>query len=276
MTDRPDPRAFVSAMTPALRQAVSIARALEGRVPNRPKQGEATEIKAALTVADTACQEAFLVPLAERFPQVRVEAEEDTPAAGRFASSGDALVVVDPIDGTLRFFLEGLGPYAVMVGLAFDDEYAAALVALPREEIFLDAVRAGGARLSLGEAPPQPAAARADGDRVYLSHDLPEPACQVLRAAGWQPEPASGGAISVAPLIPGVRAGIRLALDSDRISIRGRVGVLIAEEAGARVSCESGEPFPRGIHTAARALLVAANGDDLQVLQRALAAAAAP
>ncbi len=263
-------------MLPALRQSASIARAMEGRVRNRPKKGEATPIKAALTAADTACQEAFLVPLADRFPQVRVEAEEDTPAARRFAPTGDALVVLDPIDGTLRFFLEGLGPYAVMAGLAFDDEYAAALVALPREEIVLEAVRGGGARLSLGEASPRPAVAQADGGRVYVSHDLPEPARRVLRAAGWQPEPASGGAISVAPLIPGVRAGLRLALDSDRVSIRGRIGLLIAEEAGARVCCESGEAFPHGIHAAARALLVAANGDDLKVLQRALAAGVAP
>ena len=150
MAERPDPAAFIRALAPALRQAVSIAQALEGRVRNRPKQDEATPVKAALTLADTACQEALLVPLAEHFPDVCVAAEEDTPAVQRFPQQGDSLVVMDPIDGTLRFFLEGLGPYAVMVGLAHAGVYQAALVALPREELYLSATRGGGARLAVG------------------------------------------------------------------------------------------------------------------------------
>ena len=52
-------------MAPAIRQAASIARALEGRVANRTKNGEAA-IKAALTLADTVSQEALLVPLFEQ------------------------------------------------------------------------------------------------------------------------------------------------------------------------------------------------------------------
>ena len=86
MQDPPLPRDFVSALSPAIRQAASIARALEGRVANRPKDGELTDVKAALTVADTASQEALLVPLLEHFPQVELEA-----AAGRAvaADAGD-------------------------------------------------------------------------------------------------------------------------------------------------------------------------------------------
>jgi hypothetical protein len=67
---RTDPEAFVRALAPALRQSASIARALEGRVANRPKHGEATPVKAALTIADTASQAALLVPLFEHFPSV--------------------------------------------------------------------------------------------------------------------------------------------------------------------------------------------------------------
>ncbi len=59
------PREFVKAMSPALRTAASIARSLEGRVTNRPKDGESTAIKAALTEADTSAQEALLAPLFE-------------------------------------------------------------------------------------------------------------------------------------------------------------------------------------------------------------------
>ena len=88
MPEAPDPDDFAQALAPALRQSASIARALEGRVSNRPKEGEATPVKAALTIADTASQEALLVPLLERFPGVAIEAEEDTPTVHRFALPG--------------------------------------------------------------------------------------------------------------------------------------------------------------------------------------------
>ena len=148
---RTDPEAFVRALAPALRQSASIARALEGRVANRPKRGEATPVKAALTIADTASQEALLVPLFEHFPSVRLAAEEDTPSTACFARSGPELVVIDPIDGTLRFYLEGRGPYAVMIGLARDGAYDAALVALPAKSC-TSTPSAARARASRGAA----------------------------------------------------------------------------------------------------------------------------
>jgi fructose-1,6-bisphosphatase/inositol monophosphatase family enzyme len=98
--EAPEPGAFVAQLAPALRQAASIARALEGRVANRPKHGEASDIKAALTIADTAAQEAILVPLYEHFPNVGLAAEEDTPSVARFPERQDVRVVMDPIDGT--------------------------------------------------------------------------------------------------------------------------------------------------------------------------------
>ncbi len=273
MHEPPVPDDFARALAPALRQSASIARALEGRVSNRPKAGEATPVKAALTVADTASQEALLVALLEHFPGVRMDAEEDTPSVQRFPSQGNALVVIDPIDGTLRFYLEGRGPYAVMVGLSVDDAYQAALVALPREELFFQAVRGGGARVAHGEAAPEAARAEASGKRVYVSHDLPEPAAEVLRSRGLELVPASGGAIAVAPLVPGVRAGLRLVRGaSPGVSTRGRIGALVSEEAGALVRCETGDAFPSKIHDPAHALLVAADEADLDTLQRALAA----
>lgn len=275
MGKTPPPEDFVRELAPALRQAASIACALEGRVANRPKRGEATPVKAALTIADTAAQEALLVPLFEHFPQVCLEAEEDTPTVHRFPASAEALVVVDPIDGTLRFYLDRIGPYAVMVGLAVAGEYRAAMVAIPREQIFLDAVRGGGARVASADGPGRAARVdRADpGRRVLVSHDLPEAAVDALRGRGYQVAAGSGGAISVAPLLPGVRAGLRLAGDQrGGVSVRGRIGALISEEAGALVRGEDGEAFPRDIHIAARALLVAAAPEDLSALEHALAA----
>jgi fructose-1,6-bisphosphatase/inositol monophosphatase family enzyme len=266
------PGEFVEVLFPALRQAAAIARALEGRVSNRPKAGERRPAKAALTLADTAAQEALLVPLFERFPEVSLDAEEDTPTAARFPRAAPARVVVDPIDGTLHSFLLREGPYAVLVGLALHGRYEAALVALPREELFFEALRGAGARVAHGGADRRPArAARAarDGARVLVSHGLPDAVRARLVERDLEPVPASGGAIAVAPLLPGVRAGLRLA-PMGSISVRGRVGALIGREAGARVCRQDGAPFPDTLDAPAEALLVAPDDETLDDLRFAL------
>ena len=96
--------AFLDALKPAVRQAAAIAQALEGRVANRPKVGEETPVKAAMTIADSAAQEAILVALHEHFPDVALRAEEDTPTAHAFPADGEETVVIDPIDGTLHAY----------------------------------------------------------------------------------------------------------------------------------------------------------------------------
>jgi len=271
MQDRSFPSDFVRALAPALQQAASIARSLEGRVSNRPKAGEVTAVKAALTTADTASQEALLVPLLEHFPQVTLEAEEDTPSVSRFSKSGDAQVVIDPIDGTLRFYLEGKGPYAVMIGLAIDDRYEASLVALPREQLCFDAVRGRGARARSKDAAIKAVTlGEPTGNRILVSHNLPSSAVERLRDLGYEVAAAAGGAISVASLIPGVCAGLRLARENaEGVSIRGRIGALISAEAGALVMGAS-DPFPSEIRTPAPALLIATTPEALGHLQDAL------
>ena len=271
MQDTSFPSDFVRALAPALQQAASIARSLEGRVSNRPKLGEATEVKAALTAADTASQEALLAPLLEHFPQVKLEAEEDTPSVSHFSDSGDALVVIDPIDGTLRFYLEGSGPYAVMIGLAIRERYEASLVALPREHLCFDAVRGHGARICEKDAAAKTVAlGEATGNRILVSHNLPSSAVDRLQEHGYEVAAASGGAISVAPLIPGVCAGLRLVRENpEGVSIRGRIGALISAEAGALVMGATA-PFTPEIRTPAPALLIATTNNTLAHLQDAL------
>ncbi|MGE4606110.1 MAG: inositol monophosphatase family protein [Myxococcota bacterium] len=271
MPDTPTPHDFIRVLAPALQQASSIARALEGRVANQPKRGEATAVKAALTGADTAAQEALLVALLANFPDVQLEAEEDTPSVRLFRTASDSLVVIDPIDGTLRFYLEGAGPYAVMIGLALAGEYVAGLVALPREKLCFQAVRGSGASATVGDGPTQPIQMpEPTGNRVLVSHDLPDSAILRLRGYGYDVCPASGGAISVAPLIPGVRAGLRLARENpEGVSIRGRIGAMIAREAGLIVRGIAGA-FPTSIREPADALLVACQAEDLTNLASAL------
>jgi len=269
------PKTFVETLLPAARQAAAIARALEGRVWNQPKDGEARAAKAALTIADSAAQEALLVPLLARFPDLCLEAEEDTPSVARFSGRGPGRVVIDPIDGTLHCYLEARGPYAVMAGLALEDRYQAALVALPREGILLEGVRRGGARRwPLTDGPPQPVRPDTRGTRILVSHGMPDAVRKRLAERGLEATVACGGAIAVAPLLPGVRGGLRLAPATGTISVRGRIGLLIAQEAGARACGESGEPFPVDLDSPARALAVAADDDTLEMLIWALGDAA--
>ena len=266
-----DPKAFVEVLAPAIRQAASIARALEGRVQNTPKKAEKTAVKQALTLADTATQEAILVPLAERFPDVALEAEEDTETARSFASEGPVRVVCDPIDGTLHSYLHGKGPYAVMVGLERDGRFDAALVALPREGLFFDAVRGKGARRAKAGSEPKRVKLREAGSRVLVSHGMPEPVFAALREAGFDPVPACGGAIAVAPLIKGVRAGLRWGKAEEGVSIRGRIGLLVAREAGLHVRAGGLGEFPDDVTTHEKRLIVARDEADLEVLDAALA-----
>lgn len=266
----PSGKQFLDALRPALRQAISIASALEGRVVNRPKSGEASEVKAALTIADTASQEALLVALREHFPRIALEAEEDTPSVARFARTGDALVVIDPIDGTLEHYLRGRGPYSILLGLAQGDAYRAAFVALPREKLCFEAQLGGGARGGEVDAPAQPLRSAASGRRVFVTHDLPEPALRVLEREGYEPQPASGGAIAVAPLVPGVCGGLRW-MRGQSISVRGRIGALVAREAGALVEGADSRPFTTSLRAPSPALLVAADAATLETLRHALA-----
>jgi fructose-1,6-bisphosphatase/inositol monophosphatase family enzyme len=263
---------FVRVTSPALRQAAAIARALEGRVANRPKGGEGRAAKAALTIADTAAQEAILVPLLEHFAEFSLDAEEDTPSVHGFRGLRGGVVVLDPIDGTLHSYLERKGPYAVVVGLAVRGTFAASLTALPREGLFFDAVRGRGARVARAGGAPRRARLSSGARRVLVSHEMPEAVRDRLRERDYEVSPACGGAIAVAPLIPGVCGGLRLASGVAKISRRGRVGALIAEEAGAVVRREGFAPFPREIDAPARALLVAATEEDAAQLAWSLEA----
>lgn len=266
----PGPDEFVRTLSPALDQAAAIAAALQGRVPNVPKAGESTAVKAALTIADTAAQEALLVPLLACFRAARLEAEEETHSVELFTGASPShRIVVDPIDGTLHFYLAGRGLYAVMAGFAVADRYEAALVALPREELRFEAVRGGGARRGPIGGALAPARCTPDGHALLLSDGVPDPIEARLRAEGFTIERACGGAVALAPLVPGVRGGLRVSKYAT-ISSRGRIGALIAREGGALVETGAGEPFPDSLDAPATSLVVAADRETAAAIQRAL------
>ena len=274
MAADPDPADFVRLLEAPLRRAASLVRSLEGRVVNSPKVLEENIAKQALTAADTQAQECLLEALAEHFPGVALAAEEDTPRVARFATESEAVVVIDPIDGTLHSYLEGHGPYAVIVGLVLRGRYEAALLALPREGLLFGAHRGGGAFSARAGGPLRPVRASADGDRVLISHGTPAAAAEAVATRGFEVVRASGGAVSVAPLVRGVRAGLRHGSSPIGISIRCRVGALIAREAGAHLQSTRGAPFPEDDTTPSPDLLVSAEEADLTWLAEALKAQA--
>ncbi|MDG2334675.1 MAG: inositol monophosphatase family protein [Myxococcota bacterium] len=270
MKDQPSPADFATKMTPAVHRAAKLARLLEGSVVNTPKMGERTAVKQALTEADTRVQETILSALYEEFPTVALAAEEETPGVERFPEQGESLVIIDPIDGTLHSYLEERGPYAVIVGLALAGEMKSALVALPREDVlFRGSFGVGAETLGSGEVPER-ASASADGDVIFVSHNVPDSIRQALKAEGLEVVPACGGAVAVAPLIQGVRAGLRLADRSNAtgISIRGRVGLVIAREAGVSILGDRGQAFPVNLDEPHWALTLAADENDQSMLQR--------
>ena len=269
MKNQPDLKAFAANMTTAVQRGATIAHALEGRVTNTPKAFELTAVKQALTEADTRVQEIILEALLEYYPGVSLEAEEDTQAVKGFPAQGDSVVIIDPIDGTLQSYLEGRGPYATIVGLAIERRVRSALVALPREGLLFRGTAGEGAEVIAGAGDPQPAVASADGNGIIVSHNAPAHVRTALEAEGFEVMPGCGGAVSVAPLLPGVRAGMRFVSQESEfgLSIRGRVGLTIAREAGASVQGDRGEIFPDDLDTPHWTLSLAANQQD-QVLLR--------
>ena len=114
-------------------------------------------------------------------------AEEDTPSTIAFRERGSGARRDRPDRRDAALLSRGRG------ALRGDDRawrasacYTAALVALPREELYLDAVRGRGARVAQRGSPPRRVRAEATGKRVYVSHNVPEAARESLRSRGFE------------------------------------------------------------------------------------------
>ena len=263
---------FPLTLTSAVRRAAELSLRLEGQVSNRPKASEKTAVKQALTEADILAQEEILADLLESYPGVSLAAEEDTSRVGEFPTDSRALVIIDPIDGTLDSYLRGKGPYSVIVGLALDRRMHAGLVALPREGLIFRATEGGGAEVVAKDGSVRSVDVRADGDQVMVSHSVSHDLRAALEAEGFEVITGSGGAVSIAPLLPGVRAGLRIASreSPNGVSIRGRVGLAIAREAGAIVRGDRAEDFPADLDNPHWTFCVSAEEADQQRIGRLL------
>jgi fructose-1,6-bisphosphatase/inositol monophosphatase family enzyme len=264
------PREFCRALTVPVQQAMAAVRWLDGRVSNRPKLDESSLEKAALTDADCVSQEILLVALAARFPDLALAVEEDTPSAVAFAGNrSPQCVVIDPIDGTLRY-LRGDGHYAIIVGLERAGLVEAALVAVPRAGLLLRSVRGEGVEVSRAGAPFEPVQLSADGAHVLVSYGLPDRVRGRLRAAGLKPVIAAGGAIGVAPFLPEMRGGLRIIRDPAGLSPRAWVAASPTLEAGGCVERLEGGPLPEVYRPGVEGMLVGATQADVERLREFL------
>ena len=269
MSSAVDPRDFVLAMTIPVRQAVAAVRWLEGRVRNRPKASEIGPEKAALTDGDCVSQEILLVALQDRYPEVALNVEEDTPTATRFPGAADDLVVIDPIDGTLRY-LRGDGRYAILVGLEREGRVEAALVAVPQLDVLIRSVRGGGTEISRGTAPFELVAAADRGSEVYVSHGLDPGIERRLDASGAKRVTAAGAAIACAPLLDDACAGLRVMATPEGLSRRAWVAALATLEAGGAVEGLAGA-FPERYRRGVPGLIAARRAGAVAELRGALA-----
>lgn len=92
------------------------------------------------TAADLAAERAIVARLREAFPDVPIEAEEETSDA---RSKGPRWFV-DPLDGTINF-VHGLPMYCVSIALYIDDVPEVGVVYLPRLGETFHAIRGEGA-----------------------------------------------------------------------------------------------------------------------------------
>ena len=270
-TGRISAREFVERMTLPLWQAAAAVRWLEGRVENFPKVDQATPAKAALTYGDCVSQEVLLTALHAYYPWVEIDAEEDTPTAQRFSANRTPdRVLIDPIDGTLRY-VQRDGYYAILLGLEREGRIEAALVALPQEDLVVRAVRGEGAEAARAGGPFEPVrtAKEPGSDRLLVSYDLPPGVAPRLRAEGYELVHAAGGAIGIAPLLPDAFAAIRTTNDPAGVSRRTWVSTLAALEAGGAVETTTG-PFPERYEPGIPGVIVASGTAEISALRKLL------
>lgn len=247
---------FLDRMGLAARQVGIMAAQFYGKVTNIEKTLDreyANDIQRAtaqaLSDVDLAAQEILLTALAEYYPFVRVDAEEDTPTVARFERNRSPYtVVIDPIDGTLNYISQR-EQYAVIVGLIKDDRYVASLAYFPRRGELYRAVRDKGCTVTKNGKTIAVKAGRTPNVVLRESAATDELRSE-LAALGF--DTFRGGCSTVDSTV----AATRLAAASifhRAPSVRRCIGSLISREAGG-VLCDShGKPYecthPRDMHS---------------------------
>jgi myo-inositol-1(or 4)-monophosphatase len=225
------PSDFVRVMRLAARQAGAVARQLRGRVIHEHKPGQSSAESEAVTAVDRATQDVVLHLLHDAFPGIGIDAEEDTATVALFPAAAPALVVLDPIDGTLNY-TRGSDDYAVMAALSIDGLYQASIIDFPEYEVVYWATLGGGCfRARQGGAEERVQIAGAP-DRILVSPKVPRSWRQRLASLALEVEVSRCSAVDAsAPAIGRARAGVA----EGRADRRRAIGFLLTLEAGGHV-----------------------------------------
>lgn len=231
---RIDPHRFVTVLRASARQAGAVARHLQGKVRIEHKRERGIPESTVVTAVDRATQEVLLLRLHEAFPDVAVDAEEDTETVLRFAEEapGRDLVVLDPVDGTLAY-TRGSDDWAVMGALIRDGVFVASLVHFPAHALTCWAVRGEGAWIARGDAEgariaPMPRSP----DDLLVAPLVDRHHVDRVRALRLNPVRSRCSAVdATAPAIGRARASIA----GDRADRRRALGFLVTTESGGAV-----------------------------------------
>ena len=98
-----DTELFFREIMPRMEDYGRYALAMQKGVFSKDKELSESDAENALTDADFMVEEGLLRFFLEKKYNFRILAEEDSPYVDKFSKEGDMLVVMDPIDGTLRY-----------------------------------------------------------------------------------------------------------------------------------------------------------------------------
>jgi fructose-1,6-bisphosphatase/inositol monophosphatase family enzyme len=238
-----DPHCFVALARAAARQAGAAARHLQGKVRIEHKPAGGIPESEVVTAVDRAAQDVLLHRLYEVFPDIAVDAEEDTAAVALFPreTPGAPVIVLDPVDGTLAY-TKGSPDWAVMLALLEGGVFTATVIDFPAHELACWAIRGEGAWMARGlgepsriERPPRAP------DELLIAPLIPRSRMNDARALGLEPVRSRCSAVdSTAPALGRARASIA----GDRADRRRAMGLLVTIEAGG--AARFGERVWRG------------------------------
>lgn len=206
----PDPEFVVTAlsvqMPPLLRWSGAIARRL--RQFNIALSGKTSGSAAtdALTLADLTLQELVVAALRDTDPifrHCRIEAEESTGDLARFASEGELVISLDPIDGTKQYRDKTGNGYATMLHLRNATDVLYSLVYIPEKGETGWWLEVSGGRVACGpDDPSRPALDVVRSLPVYTVEN--RPASRKIYLIGYQQRDADAAAQVTAAGLEGV------------------------------------------------------------------------
>lgn len=231
----PSAEAFIRTFRAAALQAGAVAARLQGKVVAERKEAHGTAESEALTAVDLATQDVLLLRLHEDFPAIAVDAEEDTDTARLFppADPARALVIVDPVDGTLNYIRRS-PDYAVMGALVVAGEYRAALLHFPAHGATAWAIRGQGCFVQRAGQAPARVVTPSPPDELLVSPRTAAAWREALAPLATHVTVSRCSAVdSTAPALGRARAAVA-ARGADR---RRAVGFLLTLEVGGVVRC---------------------------------------